>query len=84
MKTLINYFLGLFTVMSLSNCANGKKLQEEAPVALQEVYYVTHRAQDDSSDQRLYLYIPVEVSLRICSGLVGVRFFPKTTFRKAF
>ena len=60
MKTLINYFLGLFAIMSLSNCANGKKLQEEAPVALQEVYYVTHRAQDDSSDRRLNLYIPVE------------------------
>src|SRR5690606_30851600 len=53
---------GLFTVMSLSNCANGKKLQEEAPVALQEVYYVTHRAQDDSNDRRLNLYIPVEDS----------------------
>ena len=58
MKTLLNYALGLFTVMSLSNCANGKKLQEEAPVALQEAYYLIHRAQDDSNATRLNLYIP--------------------------
>ena len=59
MKTLLNYFLGIFTIMGLSSCANGKKLQEEAPVALQEVYYITHRAQDDSNAQRLNLYLPV-------------------------
>ena len=61
MKTLLKYFLGIFTVISLSSCANGKKLQEEAPVALQEVYYVTHHAQDDSNDTRLNLYLPMEI-----------------------
>lgn len=58
MKMLLNYALGLFTLMSLSNCANGKKLQEEAPVALQEAYYLLHRAQDESNATRLNLYIP--------------------------
>lgn len=64
MKTFINYFLGMFAVVSLSSCANGKKLQEEAPVAFQSAYYTIHLAQDDSDAYRMNLFIPTEGSVR--------------------
>ena len=57
---LINYFLGILSIMSLYSCANGKKLQEEAPVAFQPVYYTTHVAQDDSNASRINLYLPTK------------------------
>jgi len=60
MKAFINYFLGMFAVVSLSGCANGKKLQEEAPVAFQQAYYTIHLAQDDSNASRMNLFIPAK------------------------
>lgn len=63
MKTFINYFLGMFAVVSLSSCANGKKLQEEAPVAFLQAYYTIHLAQDDSDAHRMNLFIPTDSSV---------------------
>lgn len=60
MKSLVSYFLGMFAVISLSSCANGKKLQEEAPVAFEPAFYTIHLAQDDSNASRLNLYIPTK------------------------
>lgn len=74
MKTLLKGFVGIFTLVSLSGCANGKKLQEKAPVAFQEVYYTIHLAQGDSNAARLNLFIPTDTAEKAEVSLDSVYF----------
>ena len=60
MKSFLKYFFGMFAVVNMSGCANGKKLHEEAPVAFRPAYYTIHLAQDDSNDSRMNFYLPTE------------------------
>ena len=47
-------------LLGLTNCANGKKLQEEAPIPLQEAYYTTWTAGLKGADSGFTLFIPAE------------------------
>ena len=40
MKINLTHLFGIVVLCGLNSCANGKKLQEEAPMAFQEAYFV--------------------------------------------
>lgn len=62
MKTMITFLLGISTVLILSNCANGKKLQEKPPVALQPAYYSTWQGDAKTAGSGFILYIPLSAT----------------------
>lgn len=59
MKNHFCYLLGIIALFGLSNCANGKKLQEKPPVAFEQAFYITSSKADKNSGTDLQLFIPV-------------------------
>lgn len=59
MKTSLYILFGIITVMSFANCANGKQIQEKAPVDLQQAYYTTWVGGTKGAGSGLNLYLPV-------------------------
>ena len=59
MRAINTYLLGIFLICSLSNCANGQKVQEDAPVPFQQAYFSTHTGGVKGAGSGLNLYIPV-------------------------
>lgn len=60
MKQLLHIFSAGLILLGVSSCANGKKLQEEPPVALQEAYYTTWTGGVKGADSGFSLFIPAE------------------------
>lgn len=59
MKTGFYYLFGIFMIMSFSNCANSKNIQEKAPVDLEQAYYTTWVGGTKGAGSGLNVYIPV-------------------------
>ncbi|WP_424492845.1 hypothetical protein [Salinimicrobium sp. GXAS 041] len=59
MKATITFFFGIFIIISMSNCANGQKITEEAPVAFQQAYYTPWVGGVKGSGAGYNLFIPV-------------------------
>lgn len=60
MKTTFTFLFGITLMMSFSNCANSKKLQEQQPVALEQVYYTTWPGGAKDKASGINLFIPVK------------------------
>lgn len=58
MKTGVCYFFGMIILFSFYNCANGKKLQEEAPLPFEQAYYTTWTGEVKGAGSGLDLFIP--------------------------
>ena len=61
MKVIYIYLFGILLICSFSNCANGQKVQEDAPVPFQQVYYSTYTGGVKGAGSGLNLYIPVSL-----------------------
>ena len=59
MRAITTYFFAIFLICSLSNCANGQKVREDAPVPFQQVYYSSYTGGVKRTGSGLNLYIPV-------------------------
>lgn len=60
MKKTTTFLIGIILVMSFSNCANSKKLQEQEPVAFDQAYYTTGTGGTKDAGSGLNLFIPVK------------------------
>lgn len=60
MKTAFTFLFGIFIIMSFSNCANGRKITEKPPVAMQQVYYTPWAGGVKETESGYNLFIPVE------------------------
>jgi hypothetical protein len=65
MKQLLHIFSAASIILGMASCANGKKLQEEPPVALQEAYYTTWTSGAKGADSGFSLFIPAEDNLGV-------------------
>ena len=65
MKPFFFAFSALLILMSFSNCANGKQLQEEPPKAVKEVYYTTWTGGVKGAGSGFNLFIPVAADAEI-------------------
>ena len=65
MKPFFLSFSALLILMSFSNCANGKQLQEDPPKAVKEAYYTTWTGGVRGSGSGYNLFIPVAADLEI-------------------
>lgn len=59
MRPFFLSFSALFILMSFSNCANGKQLQEEPPKAVKEAYYTSWTGGVKGAGSGFNLFIPV-------------------------
>ena len=63
MKLVANFFFGILILVGLSNCANGKKLQEkEAPRVFEPAFYNTWQGNDSNEGSGLNFFLPVRTS----------------------
>lgn len=60
MKQLLQLLSAGLMVFGLTSCANGKKLQEEAPVSLKQAYYTSWTGGVKGADSGFTLFIPAE------------------------
>lgn len=60
MKRISTYLLAIVALVSFSNCANGKQIQEEPPVVLEQAYYTTWVGGAKGAGSGLNLFIPVK------------------------
>lgn len=65
MKPFFLSFSALLILMSFSNCANGKQLQEEPPKAVQEPFYTTWTGGLKGAGSGYNLFIPVAADAEI-------------------
>ena len=65
MKPFFLSFSALLILMSFSNCANGKQLQEEPPKAVKEAYYTTWSGGVRGAGSGYNLFIPVAENAKI-------------------
>ncbi len=65
MKQLLQLLSAGLLMFGLTNCANGKKLQEEPPVPLQESYYTTWTGGLKGADSGFTLFIPAETDSEV-------------------
>ncbi|HET8753328.1 MAG TPA: hypothetical protein VFM59_03125 [Salinimicrobium sp.] len=63
MKTMLTYLFSFSAVLFLVSCANGKKIQEKPPVALQPVYYTTWQGDAKGAGSGYTLFIPLSVAV---------------------
>ncbi len=65
MKPFFLSFSALLVLMSFSNCANGKQLQEEPPKAVKDAYYTTWTGGVRGAGSGYNLFIPVSADSEI-------------------
>lgn len=67
MKLLLKTIPALLVLFSFSNCANGKKLQEDAPVAIdvEQAYYTTWTGGVRTAGSGYNLFIPLKPNSQI-------------------
>ena len=73
MKPFFFAFSALLILMSFSNCANGKQLQEEPPKAVKEAYYTTWTGGVKGAGSGFNLFIPVAADAEISLDTVYFR-----------
>lgn len=59
MKTGIGFLVALLALFGFTNCGNGKKLQEDAPLPIEQPFYTTWTGGVKTAGSGLNLYIPV-------------------------
>ena len=74
MKTGLFFLFGIIMMMSFSNCANSKNIQEQAPVDLEQAYYTTWVGGTKGAGSGLNLYIPVKETQDVDIQLDSVYF----------
>ncbi|WP_324720239.1 hypothetical protein [Salinimicrobium sp. HB62] len=65
MKPFFLSLSALLILMSFSNCANGKQLQEEPPMVVKEAYYTTWKGGVRGAGSGFNLFIPVTADAEI-------------------
>lgn len=65
MRPFFFSFSAILILMSFSNCANGKQLQEEPPKAVKEAYYTTWTGGVRGAGSGLNLFIPIAPNTEI-------------------
>lgn len=60
MKTTTTFLIGITLVMSFSNCANSKRLQEQEPVAFEQSFYTSWAEGAEENESGLKLFIPLK------------------------
>lgn len=73
MKPFLHILFFCTFLIIFANCANGKKLQEDPPIALKQVYYTSYSAGVKGADAGFNLYIPVEKAATIQMDTVYFR-----------
>ena len=73
MKPFFFSFSALLILMSFSNCANGKQLQEEPPKAVGEAFYTTWTGGVRGAGSGFNLFIPVAANSEIKMDTVYFR-----------
>ncbi|MFD2517407.1 hypothetical protein [Salinimicrobium flavum] len=73
MKIFLKTIPALLVLFSFSNCANGKKLQEEPPLAIKEAYYTSWVGGVKGAGSGINLYIPAEEDAEISLDSVYFR-----------
>ena len=62
MKNLLQMLPLSLILFSFSNCASGRKAQEEAPVEVKQAYYSNWSAEVRGADSGIALFVPVEAA----------------------
>lgn len=73
MKPFLLSLSALVVLLSFSNCANGKQLQEEPPKAVKEPFYTTWTGGVKAAGSGFNLFIPVEENSEIVMDTVYFR-----------
>lgn len=73
MKPFFISFSALLILMSFSNCANGKQLQEEPPKEIKQPYYTTWTGGVKAAGSGFNLFIPVDEKSEIILDTVYFR-----------
>lgn len=73
MKPFLHVLFFCIVMGFFSNCANGKRLQEEPPVALKQAYYTSYTGGVRGADSGFTLFIPVEKGAEIVMDSVYFR-----------
>lgn len=63
MKTGLGLLVAVAILIGLTNCANGKKVQEETAAAIGQPFYTTWTGGVKTAGSGVNLYIPIEASL---------------------
>ena len=73
MKPFLHILFFCTFLFIFANCANGKKLQEEPPVTLEQTYYTSWTGGVKGADSGFNLFIPVEKGAKIDMDTVYFR-----------
>ncbi|NJW52018.1 hypothetical protein [Salinimicrobium oceani] len=73
MKPFLLLFSAFVILLSFSNCANGKQLQEKAPKAVKQPYYTSWTGGVKAAGSGFNLFIPVEETASIIMDTVYFR-----------